>query len=517
MDIDHDVCTKCTLCVKNCPVEAIVMDDKSVLFLEHCVSCGVCASICPEFAIKKEEVSDDSLQCGHCMVGCKIREGFLGACRRYRNENGILKITRPLEIPQLSSTESCLLEGLLAEPLITAIGSGTTYPDYEPAPLVVEKSRYNVDVVTAVTEVPLTMSTVQLKVDTKKPIGHETARVKHKGRVVGHVTTEQYGAKMLSIGGSNLIKNSDPLGALRLTRLMTNICNKEPFGLSIEDGAKLVLQVGKPPIVDGEESPMMAVGCGTAIIGMFGKKLKGIADEVIVLDSAITCLGSESYVGKILGFSSSGITPPGRAAGMGRYHPDPGPGWGGTEVLGPLDAIVSADRSKLRLGMRVFVIEVTGSKAAMLEVTNDLDFREIDMSPEAQEVWDQIRENGEYAQTSALYIGGAGGSARSGITPHPVKLNQAIHDGKIKVTVGSSPAFVFPGGGITFMADVGKIKWERPFGWVPYPPAVVIPLEYTMTKSTYFSLKGHKQNLHLYRKIKEGGLEKVRSHFATNE
>jgi Pyruvate/2-oxoacid:ferredoxin oxidoreductase delta subunit len=517
MRVNLDVCTKCSLCVRNCPVAAIDMRDSRIVFLDNCVACGVCAAICPESAIRKEAVSGDFIECDHCMVGCRIRKSFTGACGRYRNENGILKITRALEIPKLSSKESCLLEGVLSEPLITAIGSGTTYPDYEPAPLVVEKSRYKVDVVTAVTEVPLTMSTVQVKVDTKKPIGEETARVKYKGEVVGHVTTEQYGAKMLSIGGSKLIKNSNPLGAVRLSRLMTEICNKEPFTLNIEGGAKLVLQVGKSPIVDGEETPMMEVGCGTAIIGMFGKRLKEIADEVIVLDSDITCLASESYVGKILGFSASGIIPPGRHAGMGRYHPTPGTGWGGTQVNKPLDAIASVDRSKLRTGLRVFIIEVTGSKAAMLEVTQDLSFREVDMSSEARKVWDQILENAEYSQTSALYIGGAGGSARAGITPHPVKLNRAIHDGKIKVTVGGSPAFVFPGGGITFMVDIGKIKWQRPFGWVPYPPAVVVPLEYTMTKDTYFSLEGHKRNLILYRELKEGKLEKIRDYHGSSK
>jgi len=448
------------------------------------------------------------------MVGCAIREGFVGACTRYRNEAGTLVLTRPLEIPALSGTESCLREGFLSEPLITAIGAGTTYPDYEPAPLAAEETRDEIDVVTTVTEAPLTMSSVNLKIDTKKPTGQETSLVRHQSRVVGHVTTEQYGSKMISIGGINLIKSTDALGPLTLTRLMVRICNREPFVLSVDGGAELMLQVGKPPIVDGQETPMMEISCGTATISTFGSRLKGLADEVIVLDSDITCLCSESYVGQVLGFLPSGVTPPGCSAGMGRYYPEPGPGWGGTNVMSAREAIASVDLSKLRPGMRVLVLEVTGVQAAMLEVSENLDFQEIEIPPEVRQVCELIRQNSEPAQTSALYIGGAGGSARAGVTPHPVKLNRAIHEGHVKMTVGGAPAFVFPGGGITFMVDVGRIKWKRPFGWVPIPPALVVPIEYTMTKDTYLSLEGHRQNLHVLKEIKEGGLENVRRHFS---
>jgi hypothetical protein len=414
-----------------------------------------------------------------------------------------LRVTRSLEIPLLSTTESCLKEGLLSEPLITAIGAGTTYPDYQPAPLAAEEARDDVDVVTTVTECPLTMSSVMVKIDTKRPIGQETALVRHRGRVVGHVSTEQYGSKMINIGGINLIKNLDTLGALVLTRLMVAICNRQPISLSVDEGAELELQVGKPPIVNGEETSNMALGCGTAIIAMFGDRLKEIADEVVVLDSDITCLCSESYVGRILGFSPSGITPPGRFGNLGRYHPEPGPGWGGTQVMNPKEAIASVDRSRIRPGLRILVLEVTGCQAAMLEVDENLDFQEVEMPPKGRQLCDLIRQNSEPAETSALYIGGAGGSARAGITPHPVKLNRAIHNETVKLTVGGAPAFVFPGGGITFMVDVGKIGWEIPFGWVPMPPALVVPLEYTMTKETYLSLEGHRQNLHLLSEIKE--------------
>ena len=93
------------------------------------------------------------------------------------------------------------------------------------------------------------------------------------------------------------------------------------------------------------------------------------------------------------------------------------------------------------------------------------------------------------------------------MTPHPVKLNRAVHAGAVKMTVGGAPAFVFPGGGITFMVDVGQIKRERAFGWVPIPPAMVVPIEYTMKKETYHSLKGHQQNLRLLKDIQKEALK----------
>ena len=302
---------------------------------------------------------------------------------------------------------------------------------------------------------------------------------------------------MVQIGGVDLINSLPLASSLKLTRLMTAICNKEPFTLSVEGGATLTLQVGRPPVVDGEETPRMQVGCGTAIIGMFGERIRSVADDVIVLDAEITCLASDSHVGRILGFTPSGIRLPGRYAGKGRYHPEPGPGWAGTPVRHPLEALVQVDPDVVRPGMRVLVLETTGTHAAMLEADESRAFRLVDLPAAARDIRDLIRENGEPALTSALYVGGAGGSARAGVTPHPVKLNQGIKEGRIRMSVGGAPAFVFPGGGITFMVDVAAIRFERPFGWVPIPPAVVPPLEYTMTKDTYLEMGGPTRNLRL--------------------
>ena len=109
------------------------------------------------------------------------------------------------------------------------------------------------------------------------------------------------------------------------------------------------------------------------------------------------------------------------------------------------------------------------------------------------------------AALSAVFVGGSGGSARAGITKIPVKLNQAIHQNRAKLTVGGAPTYILPGGGITFLVDVEKVM-VRAFTYVP-TPATVVPLEYTMRLKEYLDMGGHKEKI---RKLKEV-LKKIRS------
>jgi hypothetical protein len=88
-----------------------------------------------------------------------------------------------------------------------------------------------------------------------------------------------------------------------------------------------------------------------------------------------------------------------------------------------------------------------------------------------------------------MFIAGAGGSARAGITKRPLKLNEAIKERKAKLTIGGAPAFIMPGGGITFVVDVEQVKSSF-FYWVP-TPAVVAPIEYTMKRDDYIAIGGH--------------------------
>ena len=54
-------------------------------------------------------------------------------------------------------------------------------------------------------------------------------------------------------------------------------------------------------------------------------------------------------------------------------------------------------------------------------------------------------------------MGGAGGSLRAGVTVNPVNLTVSVRESLTRVTCGGAPAYIWPGGGITFMADVMKM------------------------------------------------------------
>lgn len=49
-----DKCKGCSICVKNCPFEAITMENKLAVIGSSCTGCGVCVEKCPFKAIEKE-------------------------------------------------------------------------------------------------------------------------------------------------------------------------------------------------------------------------------------------------------------------------------------------------------------------------------------------------------------------------------------------------------------------------------------------------------------------------------
>ena len=86
-------------------------------------------------------------------------------------------------------------------------------------------------------------------------------------------------------------------------------------------------------------------------------------------------------------------------------------------------------------------------------------------------------------------MGGAGGSLRAGVTNNPINLTRSVHADRTRVTLGGAPVYVWPGGGITIMADVSLLP-DGSFGYVP-TPALVAPLEFTVRRDDYQKLGGH--------------------------
>ena len=53
--INEENCTGCGVCVENCPVEAISLEnDTAVLDMSDCIRCGTCHDVCPEEAVRHD-------------------------------------------------------------------------------------------------------------------------------------------------------------------------------------------------------------------------------------------------------------------------------------------------------------------------------------------------------------------------------------------------------------------------------------------------------------------------------
>ena len=75
------------------------------------------------------------------------------------------------------------------------------------------------------------------------------------------------------------------------------------------------------------------------------------------------------------------------------------------------------------------------------------------------------------------------------MTKFPIELTRSVHESRANLTIGGAQVFVMPGGGISFMVDVKKVK-SGSFYWTP-TPATICPVEYTMKLKDYQVIGGH--------------------------
>lgn len=483
IQVNVEKCMGCKACEKNCPMDAIKVIDKKAKVSKECVNCKTCIKVCKFDALSEAKAQEEILVCTNCGVKCEIPNGLFGACKRFVNDNGSLLRCRPLQIPEKTPVDKEKIA--IGKPLITAVGAGASYPDYHPAPYIVQESIDDYDVVTAVTEAPVSYSSMMVKIDTNFYIGDEGALVRRDGKVMGIVTTEQYGSHILIIGGVNRVKGPD---GMLVVKTMTQLGNKEKVILKIDNGAILELEVGKAPIINGVKDEKMRVGCGGACCGLFAKHLGKLIDEAIILDHHITGLFTKHPAGAEQ-LPYSGVTPVGRLATPGRYFFEHGDGWGGTNIKEPIEAIKSIDMNYAKPGMKILVAETTWRKVALFSVSEEGKPVQIPLTEELEEFRKLAADNCEDSRVSAMYYAGVGGSARAGVTVDPIKLTQAVHRGDAVLTIAGAPAYVMPGGGITFLADVEKMV-EKPFNYTA-SPAVVAPIEYTIVKEKYGDIGGH--------------------------
>ena len=448
----------------------------------------------------------EKLRCDACPVMCYIAEGRTGACDRYGNFGGRIVRCDPLvileHVAESDGEVVPFMEGAsenwdgnpvsTAPRTVTAIGAGTTYPDYKPAPFIVSQEVEDVDLVTVVTEGIFSYCGAKVKIDTDRHLGPEAATVRARGEPVGHVTTAEYGSQMLSLGGvRHLTGGSKAEGRITCETLLA-LCNKQAVELSIDGGSTVIVQAGAAPVIDGAVESRMRVGCGSATIGMFATQWRGLVDEVVVVDDHITGVVSEHQAGKVLGWEDTGIRINGRRSTPGRYFKvaEPGLGWGGTTLTDPLEILGEWNSKKgARPGLSMLMVSTTGEQFAYYELDDDLKPVARPFPERLKKSVDLIEDNCEPALCTVLFMGGAGGSLRAGVTENPVTLTRSVQGLQTYVTCGGAPVYVWPGGGITLMVDVARLP-DNAFGYVP-TPALVAPIEFTLRRDDYVALGGY--------------------------
>ncbi len=460
---------------------------KKVSLEKGCVECKTCSKVCPEGVFTFYEPKKWPL-CTACPLQCSIPDGSYGACHRYVNEGGEIK--RKARLITYEEVKEYLRGPApeISEPLITGIGSGTTYPDFRPSPIIVKGVRNGVDIVTVVTEAPLSYSGLKLKLDTDQHLGSEGKRVfyKRKGRhTIGHLCTEEYGSKMISLGGVNIFTSKHGLFSAKVIK---ELIDGKSVEISVEDGASLRLKIGDRPVVNGVVEDHMRVGCGSATAGLFAPYMAEAADEVIVLDGHITGLFTEHPAGRYLNVPRSGIYIKGQKSTDGRYFLEKGDGWGGTNIHDPLEVIDRIDTESFKDGMSLLITETTGKRSAYLRMENG---RLVPAQPSkgALRFLEVLRDTCQASRVSAVLAGGVGGSARAGVTREPIKLTRAVHSQEVVITIGGARPFIFPGGGINFLVDVEKIRFGSIY--LSPTPSLILPVEYTMTYKTFKEIGGH--------------------------
>ncbi|MEH3147463.1 MAG: 6-hydroxynicotinate reductase [Methylobacterium frigidaeris] len=446
--------------------------------------------------------ADGIVRCDACPVLCRIRPGRSGACSRYANEDGQLVRTDPVVLLEKAAGEGGRLvpfgeaewDGRVLDPgrtFVTGIGAGTTYPDYKPAPFIVASEHDGVETVTVVTEGIFSYCGLKVKIDTDRHLGPERAAVRVGAEEVGHVTTAEYGSQMLSIGGVRHLTGGSKKEGTVTCDAMLKLCAGEAVTLAIDGGHEVVVQAGRAPIVDGKPESRMRVGCGSATVGIFARQWLGHADEVIVVDDHITGVLTEHQAGRVLDMRPSGIRVRGRRSTPGRYFQvaEPGIGWGGTDIEDPLTIIQKIDPAIAWPGLRLLLTSTTGEHALWLVLDENLTPVPAEMPEPVRRVVERIGENCEPSVCTVLFMAGAGGSLRAGVTENPVLLTRSVASGETRVTMGGAPVTVWPGGGITVMADVQRLP-RNAFGSVP-TPALVAPIEFTLPRDLYARLGGH--------------------------
>jgi len=78
--IDKNKCVGCGICVEECPVDAILMENEvAEINMNDCIRCGKCHDVCPEEAVRhdSEKIPDE------VKANVEKTKNFMDACAKY--------------------------------------------------------------------------------------------------------------------------------------------------------------------------------------------------------------------------------------------------------------------------------------------------------------------------------------------------------------------------------------------------------------------------------------------------
>ena len=249
--------------------------------------------------------------------------GTPGACDRYANDDGELVRVDPHVAARAHGgaaaagwCPSPAAQGLGRQhrarapaPSSPAIGAGTTYPDYKPAPFIVSSEVDGVDMVTVVTEGIFSYCGVKVKIDTDRHLGPEARRCACDGEQIGHVTTAEYGSQMLSLGGVHHLTGGSKKEGRVTCDSAADAVQPRAGGGRRSTAARRVVVAGRPAAGHQWRAPRSACASAAARPPSACSPSSGSAmvDEVVVVDDHITGVLTEHQAGKFLDMRATGI------------------------------------------------------------------------------------------------------------------------------------------------------------------------------------------------------------------
>ena len=319
---------------------------------------------------------------------CYIAEGRTGACDRYGNAGGRIVRLDPLTIlEQPAETGGAVVPfdaartgtanwSTPASRFVTAIGAGTTYPDYKPAPFIVTQEVEGVDLVTVVTEGIFSYCGVKVKIDTDRHLGPETATVRGAGRggrpchdrrirLADAVARRRASSdRRLEVGRPRHLRDA----ARPLQPEAGRACHRRRRRRSSSRPASRRSSTARPSIACASAAARPPSACSPR--NGAGWSTRWWWSTTTSPASSPSTRPARCWAGRTpASRSSAGARRPGRYFKVS----EPGLGWGGTTISDPLSILGDWNAKKgARPGLSLLMVSTTGEQFAYYELDETL-------------------------------------------------------------------------------------------------------------------------------------------------